>query len=618
MAEQKDIKYINRDFTDFRNQLVEYAKNYFPDTYNDFSPTSPGMMFIEMAAYVGDVLSFYQDTQLQETFLTHAKDPKNLYSLAYMMGYRPKTTGVSEVELQISQRIEAGVDYKPKWNQAAIISENAVYTSTDSSQTRFLVKNRVDFSFSSSFDPTEITISKLDSSNNPEEYLLKKKVKAFSGEIKTTTFDIGPAEKFKTITIEDTNIIGVLDITGSSSESDLWYEVPFLAQDTTYIPQDNSSAQDGNLVPYLLSVTKVPKRFVTRHLSTGYLQIQFGPGINSTDDSLILPDPQNVGLGSDPQYSQLSKAYDPKNFLYSKSYGIAPSNTTLRVRYLKGGGVGANIPANTLNVAASTNSITSTGGDNSRLTSTYLTYTNLKPASGGREGDTVDELRENSLRAFNEQSRTVTLQDYAIRVLSLPSQYGSIAKVFVTQNELTNSNTNPSDLSTSNPFALNLYVLSYNNDKKLIKSTTSLKTNIKRYLSDYIMITDSVNIKDAFVVNIAITYDIIILPNYSSRDVLLNCNTKLKEFFDISKWSINQPINLSEVYRLLDRVPGVQTVQNIGLENRNKFQHGQNYSENAYDIAGATLNNVVYPSFDPSIFEVKYPSQDIKGKILTL
>lgn len=571
-----------------------------------------------MAAYVGDVLSFYQDTQLQETFLTHAKDPKNLYSLAYMMGYRPKTTGVAEVELEISQRIEAGVDYKPKWTQAAIIGENAVYTSTDSSQTKFLVKNRVDFSFSSSFNPTEITISKLDASNNPEEYLLKKKVKAFSSEIKTTTFDIGPAEKFKTLTIEDTNIVGILDVTGSSSETDIWYEVPFLAQDTTYIPQDNSSAADSSLVPYLLSITKVPKRFVTRHLSTGYLQLQFGPGTNATDDSVILPDPQNVGLGSDPQYSQLSKAYDPKNFLYSKSYGIAPSNTTLRVRYLKGGGVSANIPANTLSVASSTNSITSAGGDTSRLSSTYLTYTNPKPAAGGREGDTVDELRENSLRAFNEQGRTVTLQDYAIRVLSLPPQYGSVAKVFVTQDQLTNSNLNPLDINSNNPFALNLYVLSYNNSKKLIKSTPSLKTNIKRYLSEHIMITDSVNIKDAFIVNIALTYDIILFPNYSSRDVLLNCNTKLKDFFNISKWSINQPINISEIYRLLDRVPGVQTVQNINIENRNKFQHGSNYSENAYDIAGATLNNIVYPSYDPSIFEVKFPNQDIKGRILTL
>src|SRR5210317_1138333 len=107
MAEQRDIKYVNREFSDFRSQLIEYTKNYFPDTYNDFSSTSPGMMFIEMASYVGDVLSFYQDYQLQETFLTYAKDPKNLYSLAYMMGYRPKTVVVSTAEIEITQIIDA-------------------------------------------------------------------------------------------------------------------------------------------------------------------------------------------------------------------------------------------------------------------------------------------------------------------------------------------------------------------------------------------------------------------------------------------------------------------------------------------------------------------------------
>lgn len=618
MAEQRDIKYINRDFSDFRAQLIEYAKNYFPNTYNDFSPTSPGMMFIEMAAYVGDVLSFYQDTQLQETFLTHAKDPKNLYSLAYMLGYRPKTTGASEVELEITQRVGVDGNFKPNWNQAASIGENAVYTSTDSSQTKFIVTDRVDFTFSSSYDPTEITISKLDSNNDPEEYQLKKRVKAVSGEILTTTFSIGQSEKFKTLTVEDTNIIGVLDITGSSSETDLWYEVPFLAQDTVFESISNSSASDSDLVPFALSIKKAPKRYTTRHLSNGHLQIQFGSGTNSDlDDTEILPDPTNVGLGSDPLTSKLNKAYDPKNFLYSKSYGIAPSNTVLRVRYLKGGGVTSNIPANTLTVASSQNTITSAGGDNSRLSSTYLTYTNPKPASGGREGDSVDELRENSLRAFNEQSRTVTLQDYAVRVMSLPPKYGSVAKVYVTQSELTNTRVNEYPTS-SNPFAIDLYVLAFDYNRKLITATQSLKSNIKKYLSEYIMITDAINIKDAFVVNIGVTYDILIRPNYSGRDVLLNCNKVLKDYFNISKRSINQPINLSDIYRQLDKVPGVQTVQNVSITNKNRYQHGNNYSEHAYDIPGAILNNIVYPSYDPCIFEVKYPEQDIKGRITTL
>lgn len=614
MAYEREIKYVNRDFNDFRSQLIEYAKNYFPGTYNDFSATSPGMMFMEMAAYVGDVLSFYQDIQLQETFLTYAKDPKNLYSLAYMMGYRPKTTGVSYADLEITQVIEADTsnDYLPKWSQAAIIPENLSITSTDNSQTKFLIDTRVDFKYSSSYDPTEVTIHSLDTSSpkKPATYQLKKKVKVYSSEIIETTFTIDSTEQFKTLIIQDTDIVGVLDIyDGEDQTGNRWYEVPFLGQDTI-LDSNNHLAT----YPHTLSVIRAPRRFVSRHLSTGYLQLQFGAGTNTSDDSVILPDPQNVGLGSDPQYSQLSKAYDPKNFLYSKSYGIAPTaGTILYVRYLKGGGVTANVPANTITAPASTPAILA-NGDTSRTTSDFLTFTNPKPAEGGRDGDTIEELRENSLRAFNEQGRTVTLQDYAVRVLSLPAKYGSVAKAYVAQEQLTDSNIDLTSISSYNPFALALYVLSYDNNKKLTTASTQLKSNIRTYLSEYIMISDSVNIKDAFVVNIGIEYDIIVRPNYSGRDIIHKCNNVLKDHFKIEKWNINEPINLTQIYTLLDKVKGVQTVQKLEIVNK----QGGIYSQHAYDIAGATKSNIVYPSFDPCIFEVKFPDQDIKGRITIL
>lgn len=611
MAEERDIKYVNRDFNDFRTQLVEFAKSYFPDTYNDFSPTSPGMMFIEMAAYVGDILSFYQDTQLQETYLTYAKDPKNLYSLAYMMGYRPKTTGVSEVEIEISQRIDAtGADYLPNWDQAAILEANSIISSTDQSKTSFLIDRRVDMTFSSSYDPTSVVIYQLDPANNPEEYLLRKNVKAFSSEIVTTTFSVGSAEKFKTLTINDSNIVGVLDIT--DSDGNTWYEVPFLGQDTMFVDEENTSS-DSNQVPFSLTLQKVPRRFITRHLSSGNLQLQFGAGINDTDDSRILPDPRNVGLGAPQGVSKLDTAYDPSNFIFSKAYGVAPSNTTLTVRYLKGGGVSANVPANTVTQNSAANNIIAAGGDTSKLSSTYLTFNNPRPASGGRGGDTVEELRQNALRSFNEQNRAVTLQDYTVRALSLPSKYGSIAKAFVTQDQLTNTNTS-GDLISNNPLALSMYVLAYDNEGKLITAPSTLKQNLRTYLSEYMLLTDAINIKDAFVINIGVNYDIIVRPNFSGRDVLLQCNLKIQELLSTSSRNINQPINLSDLYSALDKVKGVQTVQSIEVINK----AGGNYSEFAYDVKGATRNNIIYPSYDPCIFEIKYPKSDIKGRTTVL
>ena len=600
MAEQRDIKYVNREFSDFRTQLVEYAKNYFPDTYNDFSSTAPGMMFIEMASYVGDVLSFYQDTQLQETFLTHAKDPKNLFNLAYSMGYRPKVTGVSEVELTLSMLVGADSNYNPDWAGAANINSNAVFRSTDSSQTNFLVDKPVDFTFSSSYDPTEVIINTLDGSNRPLTYRLNKKVKAFSSEIVSKEFTINAAEKFKTVTIADDNIAGILDIT--DADGNVYYEVPFLGQDTVF-KEDTNSNSDSNLVPYSLGLRKVPRRFVSRFLSNGNLTIQFGAGTLDSDDSEILPDATTVGSATNAGISRLDYSYDPSNFLFSKAYGIAPTSN-ITVRYLRGGGISSNVPANTVT------QVVTIAGTNVAA----VTVNNTQPASGGRDGDNEDELRENSLRAFNEQGRVVTLQDYTVRALALPSRFGSVAKAFATQDQLVNSNIGDTSIKDNNPLSVALYILAYDGQGKLTTASSTMKENLKTYLSEFIMLTDSVTIKDAFVVNIGVEYEIILRPNYVSRDVLLDCNIKLQEYFKTQKRNINQSINLSDIFRELDKVTGVQTVQKVEITNK----QGGNYSQYAYDVKGATRENIVYPSFDPCIFEVKFPNVDIKGRITTL
>jgi len=603
MAETRDIRYINRNFDDFKSQLVEYAKAYFPDSYNDFGPSSPGMMFIEMASYVGDVLSFYQDNQLQETFLQHAKNPANLYALAYMMGYKPKVTTVAEAELEVTQLVDAiGSEYKPDFNQAITVTENSTIKSTAQGNQVFLLQDKVDFNFSSSYDPTEITVASL-TNNEPSEFLLKKKAKAFSGKIKTKKETYTTSNKFATLNISDSNIIGVLDIV--DSDGNIWYEVPFLGQDTIFAPETNTGIEKSQ-APNLLKLKKVTRRFVTRFTSTGVLQIQFGAGISTEDDNEFLPDPTSIGYGTRQGTNRLDFAYDPSNFLFSKSYGLAPSNTELTVRYIVGGGIEANAPANSI---TSIDAITTTANDSSKVAS--LTFNNPSPALGGRDGDSVQEIRENSLRSFAEQQRTVTLQDYTVRSLSLPPMFGSIAKVYVTQDSSTRST---ETVLSDNRLALSLYVLAYNNEGALVPASRTLKNNLKTYLSQFMMLTDAVDIKDAFVINIGIQFEIVALPNYQSRDVLLSCTEKLKEALGRDKLTINQPINLSNLYTTLDRVKGVQTVKNVSIVNK----AGKKYSQFGYDITGATKDNIVYPSFDPCCFEVKYPNQDIEGRVTTL
>ena len=599
MAKDIKIQYTDKNFSNLRGQLVELAKNYYPDTYNDFSATSPGMMFIEMAAYVGDILSFYQDSQIQETFLQYAQDPGNLYSMAYMMGYKPKMTSASTVELEITQRVAAtGSTFEPNFKQAAKIQNNLVASAGDQS---FYTDRPIDFSFSSSYEPTSVTIYSLDNDEEPAEYVLNKKIKAKSGTIVTKLETIGSSQKFLTLTINDTNIIGVLDIVDDNGNT--WYEVPYIGQDTVFTEAVNTGA-NASEVPYLLTAQEAPNRFVTRFNSTGQLQIQFGAGMSTSNDDAFLPNPTNAGSGTNQGVRRTDYAYDPSNFMFSAAYGNAPSNTVLTIRYIKGGGIESNIDSNTI-VGATYNA---TATDNTYLNT--IEVRNPEPASGGKDGDTVEEIRQNSLRAFNEQGRIVTKQDYAFRAMTLPTTLGSIAKAFVT----TDADIPTADTNIYNPLGVCLYVLAYDNDKKLKQATPDLKTNLKEYIAQFKALTDGCTIKDAFVINIGVKFDIITLPSYNSREVLLNCTQALKLFFDISKWSINQPINVSSIYTLLDRVKGVQTVQDVKIETK----VGGIYSSFDYDIKGATKNNIVYPSLDPMIFELKYPNNDIEGRVTTL
>jgi hypothetical protein len=609
----RDIKYINRDFSDFRQRLIEYAQTYFPNTYNDFSPSSPGMMFMEQAAYVGDVLSFYLDNQLQETFIQYAQQNNNVYELAYMFGYKPKISTAAQVTVDLYQQLPAktvGGEVVPDYDYALTISENSTITSQNG--TTFLIQDKVDFSVSSSQDPTEVSVYQI-AGNIPQYFLLKKSRNAISSTISTQTFNFTTPEQFATINLTSNNFLQILDVT--DSDGNKWYEVDHLGQEMVLDSIKNTNINDPNVgtdAAYLLRLKKVQRRFATRIISPDTIQLQFGVGSPDNIDEEITPNANNVGLGLPFIKDKLTTAYSPVNFLYTGTYGIAPSNTTLTVRYLSGGGVESNISANTL-TTVSPSSVKFNQTNLNSITSNYifnsLAANNPLAASGGKAGDTIEEIRQNTLVSIASQKRSVTADDYLIRALSMPSNYGAISKAYIEQPKLTDS-------QVSTIETLNLYVLTQNSNSQLDYAGSALKNNLRTYLSQYRMIGDNIEIRDAFIINIDINFEIIALPEYNNNEVLLNCITALQNYFVISKWQINQPIMLRDLYILLDRIAGVQTVKNISISNKVGTSSG--YSQYAYDITAATQNQVIYPSLDPSIFEVRYPNTDIKGKVVPL
>jgi len=612
----RDIKYLNRDFSDFRQRLIEFSKTYFPSTYNDFSPTSPGMMFMEQASYVGDVLSFYLDNQFQETFTQYAQQTNNIFELAYMFGYKPKTTGASQVTIDFYQQLPAinqggGTgNMIPDYSYAVTINENTVITSQDGLS--FLIQDKIEFTTSSSLDPTEVLVYQI-SGNTPQYFLLKKSRNAISSKINTTTFNFTDPQPYSTININESNIIKILDIT--DSDGNKWYEVDHLAQEMVFDSIKNTNINDPNKIdntPSLLKLKKVARRFATRFTSLSNLQIQFGAGSPSDTTEEITPNPNNVGIGLPFKKDKLTAAFSPVNFLYTGTYGISPANTTLTIRYLTGGGVNSNSPANTI-TNLDPNNIQFINNNLDPTTSNYIfsTITAVNPAaaSGGNSGDTLEEIRQNTLALVASQKRSVTADDYLIRAISMPSEYGSVSKAYIEQPKLT-------DNQVSTIETLSLYVLSLNSEGKLDYANTTLKNNLRTYLSQYRMIGDNIEIRDAYIINIGVNFEIIVLPEYNNNEVLLSCISSIQSYFLLDKWQLNQPILLKDLYILLDKIKGVQTVKNVSIENKSGTVTG--YSKYAYDIEGATQNQVIYPSLDPSIFELRYPNQDIKGRVVPL
>lgn len=631
---KKEVKLLGRDFGEIRNNLVDFTKTYFPQTYNDFNESSPGMMILELASYVGDVLSYYTDVQLRESLLEEAQEKKNIFTISQAYGYKPKLNVPATTTLSVYQivpSIGSGDSVRPDWRYALTIKEGATVTAESNGEVEFSTNQKVRFNYSSSFDPTEVSVYQIDDNNNePIKYLLKKYVKATSGKEKTQTFTFGAPKIYDKIRLQDEDgLIDVIKISDDDGED--WTKVDYLGQDTVFEETPNTeeysleySAYSSD-TPSLLKLKRVPKRYITRVSDDGEIHIQFGAGISANADEELLPNPDNVGSALYNASGNLNQGLDPSNFLYSKTYGVAPANQTLTVTYRVSQGVADNVPSNDLTQIGNIQIETSTLGLDTSLYNqarNSIAMSNEAAAVGGKFEETVDEVRENAKAYFGAQNRSVTREDYVVRTYAMPPQFGSVAKAFVAPDFQIETSLDDGPNPIANPLGINFYVLGYDSNKNITELNIATKQNLANYLSFYRILTDAINIKNAYIVNIGIDFEIVVKPNYNSNEILLKCISKLRDYFKVDNQQINQPILLSDVYVMLDDVDGVQSVVRPdkdglgGLQITNKY--GGTYSPRRYDMKYATRNGVIYPPKDPSIFEVKYPDTDIRGRVVPL
>jgi len=606
----KDIKYLNKDFESFRKNLIEYTKTYFPQTYSDFNESSPGMLFIEMASYVGDTLSYYIDDSLKESMMLYAEDRENVVNLARYLGYKSKVTTPALVRLAVYQLVPSvGVaeENSPDSRYYLRIREGMLVESRDTG-TLFRTTELLDFNVN---DEREISVHEVSSiTGEPTFYLIKKYVNAISGTPKTVTKTFTSPEQFSTITLSDTNVIQVYDVRDSNDNK--WYEVPYLAQEMVYVDYALSDQNDTNLSSYNTSVSnvlrliKTSRRFTTQINADNTTTLVFGGGNSTSNDETLIPTFKNVGLGLQSSVDKLGSSFDPANFLKTQSYGQAPANTTITVSYLVGGGVTSNVAEGQLtriqaiNFEDDTNVFTT---DQERLyqrMKSTIAVENETPATGGRGPETVEEIRQNALSMFGSQNRAVTASDYQVRSLSLPAKYGGVAKAHATSTKTEGRNS----------LTVDLYILGYDSNKKLSSLNRAVKENLRTYLNEYKMMTDSVNIIDGYIINIGVDFEIRVYGGYNKREVLVRCIDKVTNYFNIDDWTFNMPINISELELLIAGIEGVQSVPKCDILNKSQGK----YSRHSYNITESTKNKMLYPSLEPSVFEVKYPGVDIQGR----
>jgi hypothetical protein len=647
----KDIKYLNRDFAQLRESLVNFAKVYFPNTYKDFNDASPGMMFVEMAAYVGDVLSYYTDYVFNEGLINTAKERKNIISLARYLGYKVKPTRAATAKLDIFQLIPAkendSGEFIPDEKYALIIRDGMEVANSFGSN--YILNESVDFSTDTNLSPRESTVYSRDASGQPTFFLLKKTVNVSSGKTITKSFNIDAPTPFLKLSLDETNVLEILDV--RDSDNNKWYEVDHLAQELVLDSVPNDAFHEGNystykaVVPYILKYLRTSKRFTVNVNENNGTFLEFGAGKEGFTDEIVNLSSQMVGSGLS-KINRLNIPYDPSSFLKNETYGIAPANTVLTITYTIGGGVLANCPSGDITKIVSVsydNTSEGLSADEASLLNTVkssLKVNNAVAATGGKDSETNDEIRLNALASHASQNRAVTRDDYLVRIYSMPPKFGSIAKAqvipnnslsidtrkvitgFVDTNDISDIDDN--DVNTffrrinhdvNVPFAINLYLLSYDADKHLIAANDALIENLIKYLRQFRILTDGINFIDGYIINIGVEMAISVYKGFNKKNVILNCINAVKSFFDIDKWDFAQPINISMLELEVAKIDGVQAVVDTKIVNKNAID-GSEYSKVEYNIKNATKNKMVYSSVDPSIFELKFPDKDIKIKAL--
>jgi hypothetical protein len=589
------INYTSRDFNSIRDDLVTYARRYYPDKVKDFSQSSFGALMLDTVAYVGDLLSFYLDYQANESFLSTAIEYNNVIKLARTLGYKIQTNPSSfgTITLYIIVPTESNT-VAPDENYMPILKRGSTFSSTNG--TLFTLIEDVDFSDSN----LERVVAQTDPQTGaPLKYAIRAYGQIVSGELGVETIDVGEYSKFPRFRLDTSNVAEVLSIV--DSENNRYYEVDHLTQDVIYIPVVNMS-ENRDTVRNILKPVSVSRRFTVEKTALETF-IQFGDGTDETEIEYL--DPSNIILDTFAKTHTTDVSFDPSVLNKSGKLGVAPSNTSLLVTFRLNTAENVNAAANTItNVESAILSfrnpdILSVSQINETRTS--LEILNEEAIVGDINLPTSEEIKIRAHANFATQNRAVTKQDYISVIYNMPSKFGSIKRATIKL-----------DTNSYNQRNLNLYVISEDSNNKLVQTNDTIKQNLKNWLSQYKMINDTIDILDAKIVNIGIRYTARAMPDVNQFLVLEEANRAIRQFYEDRYFEIGEPILVTDIFGILKNVGSVLDVTNVELFIKN----GDSYADAPFSVE-EFLNadgTMLTPPSD-CIFELKFPNSDILGTI---
>lgn len=607
IRKNKQVSYLKRDFESLRSELVNFANLHYGDKIVDFSDASLGGLFVDLAAYVGDSMSFYLDHQFNEVFLETAIEQQNVERLIRSSGIPITGASSAIADLSISIKIPAKSDsnggFIPNLSYAPVIKKGSIFSSLNGVE--FTLLEDIDFS---SLDQNgnifyEYSIAATNASNDVTSFLMTASGVATSSKTTIETFAIPDTiVPFRSIGLSKTNVTEIISVYDSSQ--DQYYEVESLTQDTVFKRFENSR-DDFELAPERLTLIPAPKRFVkTTSLITGKTSLRFGSGDENIFDEDIVPDPSSHAVTLYGDRKTFNKAsIDPNSFLTVGTLGISPRNTTLTVTYRHGGGLNHNVAAGQINSVKSLNTTFNTGTPPNILASirNSIIVSNPNAASGGENPPTTEELRVSAILGKNSQSRVVTREDLISRVYGMPSNLGRVFRASVRDN-------------TSNPLAAQLFVVSRDSQKNLVTSSDTLKENLAIYLSKFRLISDSIDVLDASIVNIALDYTISVEKQFNPEIVIQSINISLSTYFNVENFQIDQPVVIGEIENLILNTAGVLSITNLSFFSRSGIYNNRVYSIESFTVSSQVDRGLLFPPRG-GIFEIKYPDNDIVGRV---